>query len=272
MENVTEEVTEVSLYDKDGNPIEEVVETPVAKVEDNVEDQKPKFQVPEKFQNKSLEEVVESYLHVEKALGQKNNEVGELRRLTDQILQDRYSPAQQQTVERNSDDTEVDFNDFVESPSRAVEKALEKNPRLKSLEEKLATQAQQDAREELIKRHSDADDVVASPEFQQWLAEKPARVARLQQAHVNNDVDEADDLLSLYKQTKRVTNEEATAERDAKAKGALKDASVERGGSGEAPKKKYKRSDLIHMKLHQPQRYESMRDEIMQAYAEGRVI
>ena len=51
----------------------------------------------------------------------------------------------------------------------------------------------------------------------------------------------------------------------------MKAAQVDVGGSGESSKRVYRRADLIRLKMTDPQRYETLSDEIMQAYSEGRV-
>ena len=51
----------------------------------------------------------------------------------------------------------------------------------------------------------------------------------------------------------------------------LKAAAVQQGGTGESTKPVYRRADLIRLRMQDPARYESMADEILQAYAEGRV-
>jgi hypothetical protein len=51
----------------------------------------------------------------------------------------------------------------------------------------------------------------------------------------------------------------------------MKAAQVDVGGSGESSKRVYRRADLIRLKMTDPARYESLSDEIMQAYADGRV-
>jgi hypothetical protein len=52
---------------------------------------------------------------------------------------------------------------------------------------------------------------------------------------------------------------------------AMQSAAVDTGGSGETTRKVYRRADLIRLKMTDPARYESMNDEILQAYSEGRV-
>jgi len=58
---------------------------------------------------------------------------------------------------------------------------------------------------------------------------------------------------------------------EATRKQNLKTAQVDVGGSGESSKRVYRRADLIRLKMTDPGRYEMLSDEIMKAYAEGRV-
>jgi hypothetical protein len=43
------------------------------------------------------------------------------------------------------------------------------------------------------------------------------------------------------------------------------------GGSGESSKRVYRSTDLIRLKMRDPDRYEALQDEILLAYSEGRV-
>jgi hypothetical protein len=51
----------------------------------------------------------------------------------------------------------------------------------------------------------------------------------------------------------------------------MRAATVDVGGAGESSRKVYRRADLIKLRMTDPDRYEQMSDEIMAAYAEGRV-
>ena len=51
----------------------------------------------------------------------------------------------------------------------------------------------------------------------------------------------------------------------------MKAATVDVGGAGESSRKVYRRADLIKLKLTDPSRYEALQDDILAAYAEGRV-
>lgn len=262
----------VSLFDDSGQPrdIPEAVEASPQK------DEAPAFQIPEKFKDKSLEEVIQSYVHLEKEYGNKSNEVGDLRKWADQLLQantQQSTHALQEQVRQAENIDDVGFDDFINDPAEAVNRALQHNPTIKKMEQLVEQQAANASRERLLAAHPDADEVVSSPQFQSWLNESPGRLQMLQSAHINRNVDVATDLLNLYKSTKAVTNEEAITEREAKAEADLKKATVEAGNANPGGPKKpiFKRADLINLRVYNPQKYEEMRDVINLAYAEKRV-
>lgn len=260
-----DDIEEVSLFEEAATP---EVEEPVPEVEAAPE---PEFKVPEKFAGKSIEDVIEAYTNLEKEHGRKANEVGELRKLTDDILRKQVDVAPiQETV---PDIHDVGFEDFIDDPASAVNRALDGNPRLKALEEAISTDRQQKTHTQLLQRHQDADQLVQTPEFSKWVSESPTRARMFQEAHVNYDVAMASDLLDMYKTTRSLSTEDAIAERNARASEALSRATVEKGGAGGASKKpRYKRAELIRLKIEQPARYAAMADEIRQAYADKRVI
>jgi len=85
--------------------------------------------------------------------------------------------------------------------------------------------------------------------------------------------DAANELLSTWKDRAMINktqevNEQAEADRKAALKAG---ASESRSGVSSGGGKIFKRADLINLKMRDPQRYESMQDEIFKAYSEGRV-
>ena len=64
--------------------------------------QEADFEIPDKFQGKSMEDIISSYENLEKELGRKGQEIGELRQVTDGILQ------QQLTTNQNGTDVQVE--------------------------------------------------------------------------------------------------------------------------------------------------------------------
>ena len=100
----------------------------VDEVETEVETEAPEveYELPEKFRGKSQKDIVDMYSNLEKELGRKGQEVGELRKLADEFLR---SKVNQQEPEPEED------VDFYEDPKAAVEKLLKNDPRLKQAEQ-----------------------------------------------------------------------------------------------------------------------------------------
>ena len=78
-------------------------------------------------------------------------------------------------------------------------------------------------------------------------------------------------MLFRSKQLRGVKTKQVTSDAESNRKNSLKAASVDVGGSGESGKRTYRRADLIRLKMTDPDRYEALSAEIMQAYADGRV-
>lgn len=255
----------VNLFDDNEQPADtaQAVEQEVA--------QAATFEVPEKFKGKTFEDVVESYVNLEKESGRRANEIGELRKLTDEILRQQVAQPVHQQAPVQEPINEVGFDDFVENPADAVESALANSPRLRRLEESLMEQSRQASHKALLARHQDADEVVGSSEFLAWVNESPGRLRMLQEAHINHDVDIASDLLDTYKATQKIATEQAIEERDAKAAHQLKEATTEKGGVPYTTKKIYPRKDLIRLRIENPAEWQRRSEEFKLAYAEGRV-
>ena len=258
----TEEEVIVNLFDEGEDKLIEPTPKTV------VEDETPSFEMPEKFAGKSVEEVAEAYKNLESEYGRKSNEVGELRQLTDEILRQQVSHSN--SADENINESVEDF-DFYDDPSAAVEKALANNPRLQKIEEQMFKEAHKNSHSELIALHSDADEVVASEGFNEWIKGSSGRLKMLQDAHNNHDVALAGDILDMYKATSESVNADAIMERDEQASEQLRNASVERGRPSANTKPVYRRSELIKLKTQDPRRYEKMSKEIIEAYADGRV-
>jgi len=90
----------------------------------------------------------------------------------------------------------------------------------------------------------------------------------------NYDINSARELLGTWKERSLINKtQEVEAEKSAKREAALKNGKGVSRSSAEstAGKKIYRRADLIRLKTNDPSRYEALQDEILRAYAEGRV-
>jgi hypothetical protein len=97
--------------------------------EDFVEQPQKEPTVPEKYQGKSLEQVVQMHQEAEKLLGRQSSEVGELRKVVDDYISSQpQQPAPQQYVEPEDD---IDyFTDLLRSEKRRSTLLTTKNNHL----------------------------------------------------------------------------------------------------------------------------------------------
>lgn len=234
------------------------------------EEQAPAKVIPEKFQGKDLEDVVRSYTELEKELGRKNNEVGELRKLADDFIRQQLSvdnsPTSKAVKEIN-----VDVDTLLEDPTKAINDVVADNPRIKALETEL--QQAKIAKQKAVfeSKHDDWQDVMQSTDFVEWVSASPIRQKMLVEADKNYDYDLADEVFSLYKEIRGKAVSDAKGKAEASRKDKMRKATGERSNSGTTAKKVYRRKDLIRMKIQDPQRYAAMEPDILKAYQEGRV-
>jgi len=144
-----------------------------------------KDEVPEKYKNKSLDEIVRMHQEAEKLIGRQAQEVGEVRKLADSLLKQQLESKHdtQQPVTAQ----EIDWYD---DPEKAVNQALEKNPILKQMQQQQAEQARLAARAEVEKTHPDFLNIVQSEDFLDWVKQSRTRIQMVSQAE-NYDVDAA---------------------------------------------------------------------------------
>tara|TARA_X000001382_G_scaffold51237_2_gene34932 strand:+ start:4227 stop:5015 length:789 start_codon:yes stop_codon:yes gene_type:complete len=228
----------------------------------------PEMELPDKFKNKSMEDIISSYENLEKELGRKGQEIGELRKLTDGILQQQITTSQSGTEALEEEDI-----DFFDDPDKAVSKAIENHPKFRQFEEQQKTQHVQVTTQRLKEAHPDYVDIVSDSKFQEWVQESPIRKQLFVAAH-NYNLDSALELIGNWKERALISNtSEAEANKAVEREQAMKAGKGVSRTSSESTsgKKIYRRADLIRLKTNDPERYESLQDEILAAYAEGRV-
>jgi len=238
-------------------------------VENNETNQEHEIEIPEKFKNKSLEDVIKSYVELEKEFGRKNQEVGELRKLTDQILQQSLAENQSVNSSALSQNDELDDFDLLDNPIEAVEKLVERNPKLQQIEQELRLTKAELAQKRLNELHPDYQQIIQDASFQRWVFESPVRKQLFLQADREYDFEAANELLNWYKSSKKI----ATETRKTEAEKVSKKVTTESKGTGgtENNKPVFSRKELIRLRVEDPARYRELEPMIMEAYAEGRV-
>jgi len=253
-------------------PVEEQVNETLEAlaVEEEVEQeeiQEPEAQeLPKKFQGKSSTEIAEAYENLEKELGRKGQEIGELRKLTDSYLQSQISTQSQQT-------TTTEEVDFYDNPEQAVRQIIDNHPRFREFSEQNKQQQAALTAQQLEKAHPDFQQVITDGGFQEWINGSKVR-QRLYKEADSYDFDAANELLTTWKERQMISKtKEVNESKKTKRDTAIKAGEGVSRASGEstAGKKIYRRADLIRLKQTDPKRYQSLEDEIYEAYAEGRV-
>ena len=227
----------------------------------------PESNIPEKYQGKSLEEVVQMHQEAEKLMGKQSSEVGELRRVVDDYIQAQLSHQQAPVQQQEEDDI-----DFFTDPKSAVSKAIENHPKIREAEEYTQHYKKQSALAQLQSKHPDMRSILQDNTFAEWIKGSKVRTQLFVQADQQYDYDAADELFSLWKERAQVAQQTANVEKQAR-KQQVKSASTGNArGTGEGTRKKvYRRADIIKLMKTDPERYQSLSNEIFQAYAEGRV-
>jgi hypothetical protein len=230
-------------------------------------------EIPSKFAGKSTEEIIDSYTNLEKELGRKAQEVGELRKLSDSFLQAEVS-RQQNPQDNTPLETKDNDVDFFDDPNKAVNDMIENHPKFQEFQQFQAQQAQAGAEARLKQTHPDFTEVVQDKSFQEWVQDSPIRMQMFQAADAYN-FDAANELLTNWKDRSMISKTQEVKEKaEVERKEALKAGTAESrtsSGSGKGGKT-FRRADLIRLKMENPNRYESLQDEIYAAYAEGRVV
>ena len=226
--------------------------------------------LPEKYKGKSVEEIVKMHQEAEKMIGRQAQEVHEVRSLADQLLKQQLdSNKTKQPTEQTQEE------DFFSDPQKAVERTVDQHPAVLAAKQASLELKKMQTGQQLAAKHPDFMEIAQNADFQNWIKASPFRMDLFTKADADFDFPAADELLSTYKELRQVKStqqQEQLKAVEAKAQDtAMKAASVDVGGSGEVSRKIYRRADLIKLKMTDPDRYMALQDEIMSAYADGRV-
>ena len=226
-------------------------------------EQKP--ELPDKYRDKSLDQIVRMHQEAEKLIGKQAQEVGEVRKLADELIKQNLGSRQQQT---RQEEPEVDF---FENPQKAIQRTVDNHPDVQAARQATLEMRRSQIQQRLAQEHPDFGEIAKDQDFANWVKSSPIRIKIFEQADSGYDFDSANELLSTYKQLRSVKQKQTSDDGEITRKQNLKAVGVDVGGSGESSKKVYRRADLIRLKMQDPNRYDALSDEIMAAYQEGRV-
>lgn len=219
--------------------------------------------LPDEFKGKTVSEIAGIALHARQQMGRQANELGEVRRLADELIKSQmHRPKEQEAVS--------DEIDLFENPKEAIRRAIEANPMVQSAALQADNARKAMAQQQLASLHPDFGQIVQEQGFTEWIGKSNIRKQLYQQANDFN-VDAANELFSTYKEL-RTARQTSVSDVEKAARGkAMNAAGVDTGGSGEKSKKIFRRTDIMKLMTQDRKKYDAMQEEIMQAYTEGRV-
>jgi len=244
------------------NEVDEIQQT---EAEQPQEEEQPT--IPDKYQGKTLEQVVQMHQEAEKLLGRQSSEVGELRKVVDDFIQNQtQQQAPQQYVEPEDD------IDYFTDPQAAVNRAIENHPKIREAQEYTAQYKKQTSLAMLNSKHPDMQEILQDPKFAEWIKGSKIRTQLFVEADQQYNAEAADELFTLWKERKNIAQQTAAVEKQSR-KQQLKAANTgSTQGSAEGSRRKvYRRADIIKLMRTDPERYQALSEEILKAYAEGRV-
>lgn len=255
------------------DPIEDSTNDEISQVQETRQEQPQEQEeddVPAKYRGKSAKEIAQMHIEAEKLIGRQAQEVGEVRRLADELIKRELNTKKEPAAVE-------DEIDFFEDPDKAVNKKIDSHPAIQQAKQQALEMKQMQTIGRLQQQFPDFQQTVNDPDFAEWVKASPVRVNLYTAAHNAFDYDSASELLSNWKYVKPT---KATAEQNESfqevtktQRSAVKSATVDVGSTaGSGPTSKiYRRIDLIRLNLEDPDRYEALQPEIMQAYRDGRV-
>lgn len=220
-----------------------------------------------RFKGKSAADISRAYAELESTMGRLTNELGDYRKLARDYL---FNDEQTNSQNKGKKAKELTDEDFLEKPSTAVSTMVkdEIDPVLKRIERVDANLRMA----EFNRSNPDAKDIVTDPQFKEWVSASPYRTKLFKQADAM-DFDAANDLLAGYREVKASqSNKDKLDTKEADKKANLRKVGSEKGASSSSGKKKvWSSAYLINLKITNPEKYNALQNEILEAYSEGRV-
>lgn len=232
--------------------------------------------IPDKFKDKTVEEVASAYTNLESELGRLRNELGNYRSMTDRFLSLEEKRMEDLGNGKAKDEFKLDPTEFLSNPSEALDKYYEhrrgQDQEYRQLQERLDRIEGNIGQNTLAQKHPDTNEIVNNPEFQQWIQGNGYRTRIAAQAVQNQDADALDYLLTEWKERHQSSGGNGSDTQDSEIRRAQR-ASTESASSGATGNtaKRFSRRKLVELKIRNPEEYTARSDEILKAYAEGRV-
>lgn len=246
----------------------------VVKDPGNPEMQAIEATVPEKYKGKSVDDLINMHVNLEKVLSRQGSEVGQLRKIVDsqtQLLNRAIAP-NTQTEEKKP---KVNAERLLNDPVSAVNDVVESNPAIVGQAREIQQLKIQQAQGEFERNNPSYKDDVNNPDFQKWVLDSKIRSKLLVSLH-NYNFEAGGELWELWNEHRGAQTASETARQ-----GRVNAAKTVRPGTGDAiPKPVYSRAKLGELQARAlagdpaaKRRWEdpAFQAEYLAAYAEERI-
>jgi len=260
---------------------EDELETEIQEASDNSESRQAdnSIEIPERFKDKSVEDVIKSYTELEKAYSRQGNDLGEYRKLTEQLLSlESNGGSKEEPKQTQSEDISIDA--LYDDPKGTIEKVV--SQRVSGLEQQLQQERFNDRLGQMSQKFEGWQEEVRSPEFSNWVQEwanTPVR-QRLVMAGDQGDLEAAEEVLLSYYERKQMAQQAQQSKQKAQRDADLAKGTLE-SGSPESPESEttFSRRKLLDLRIKAKQGnrqainfLKDNQGDIARAYAEGRLV
>lgn len=214
-----------------------------------------------RFAGKDPVEILKSYKELEKKFHERDEEIGNYRKMFDQQVQQNFNkPAQQVKQPVDEKENQKLLEEMLANPQGFMQKVEQR------ILGNLGSLAAQHELQAIQAKHKE---ITSQPEFKEWLINTvPMHIAQL----ADNDPKTYNWIVNQYQSAKAPQKAAASAREEATIKrrvaenaAGLPTATAPRG------KQVYTRSSIMKLMRENPAEYERLQPDIMQAYREGRV-
>lgn len=251
-------------------------ETPDAPVNDGTP------QIPDKYQNKSVEDIIKMHQEAEKKASRLANEVAQTRKLADTLLDIKTPTA----PVPKKDVTPVTTDDLFSDPNTALQRTIENSSvadKVDAAQKRLDNLETSLGRREFESAYPTYMQDVQDPAFQEWVAKNPARQGLLVAAD-RYDFNAARSLWDMWGEYKEISGNArqnaANSDRQNRIRAAKTVKSAAADSVDDNARPIYSRQKLMDLRIRAANgderaraKYESpeFQQEMVLAYQEGRV-
>lgn len=234
--------------------------------------------VPAKYAGKTVDDLISMHQNAERRLSQQGNELGEVRKLADQLIGVRT----QENTKRVEARLPVTVDALLADPEKVLTQTIDATAgsRANAQEQRLNNLEISVAQRDFVSRHPSAEQDTNNPDFIEWIKKNPLRTQLASRAY-NQDYGAANDLWSLWDEHKGDVGTAGAAAKTAQRKQTVQNATTSRGGNSEGtPPRQYSRAKLMELRMQVadgvPAAVARWNDEkfqagLIQAYANGQV-